>query len=71
MVTSLGWILLSGDTYKSVYGWIRSSRRCPSASRHRTIPLGFVVLVMVSLMTKTAASSQQLAASSPLSASSF
>ena len=33
MVSSLAWILLSGDTFKDVYGLSAERRRCRSANR--------------------------------------
>ena len=54
MLTSLGWILLSGDMYKDVYGLPEASALVPfSQPGIVTIPLGFAVLVAVSLMTRT------------------
>lgn len=54
MLTSLAWILASGDTYKDVYGWPADSAVVPfSQPGIVTIPLGFLVLVVVSLMTRT------------------
>jgi cation/acetate symporter len=53
MISSLGWILLSGQAYKDVYGWDAAASPMPfSQPGLVTIPLGFVVLVIVSLMTK-------------------
>jgi len=53
MLTSLGWILLSGDTFKAVYGLPETSSPVPfSQPGIVTIPLGFVVLVAVSLVTR-------------------
>jgi cation/acetate symporter len=53
MVTSLGWILLSGATYKSVYGLNPADAIVPfSQPGIVTIPLGFIVLIIVSLMTQ-------------------
>jgi cation/acetate symporter len=52
MISSLGWILLSGDTYRDVYGLSASDALVPfSQPGIVTIPLGFVVLVIVSLLT--------------------
>jgi len=52
MTSSLGWILLSADTYSKVYGWPASEAIVPfSQPGIVTIPLGFVTLVLVSLMT--------------------
>ena len=53
MVSSLGWILLSADTFKDVYGLPAENALVPfSQPGIVTIPLGFVTLVVVSLMTK-------------------
>lgn len=53
MVSSLGWILLSADTFKSVYGITNHAGYTPfSQPGIVTIPLGFLTLVLVSLMTK-------------------
>lgn len=53
MVSSLGWILLSGDTYKDVYGLPPGDAIVPfSQPGLVTIPLGFAVLVAVSLITR-------------------
>lgn len=53
MISSLGWILLSSDTYKSVYGWDPELAYAPfSQPGIVTIPLAFATLVVVSLMTK-------------------
>jgi len=56
MVSSLGWILLSAQAYKDVYGWNPADAIVPfSQPAIVTIPLGFLVLVVVSLMTSRAA----------------
>lgn len=53
MVSSLGWILLSGDTYSQVYGIDASKSIIPfSQPGIVTIPLGFLTLIVVSLMTR-------------------
>lgn len=53
MISSLGWILLSSDTYKSVYGWDPELAYAPfSQPGIVTIPLAFVTLIVVSLMTQ-------------------
>ena len=53
MVSSLAWILASGDTYKDVYGLPPETAVVPfSQPGLVTIPLGFAVLVGVSLMTQ-------------------
>jgi cation/acetate symporter len=52
MASSLAWILLSGDTFASVYGLAKESAPVPfSQPGIVTIPLGFATLVVVSLMT--------------------
>jgi cation/acetate symporter len=52
MVASLGWILLSADTFEKVYGLSREASWVPfSQPGLVTIPLGFLVLVVVSLLT--------------------
>jgi cation/acetate symporter len=52
MVSSLSWILLSGDTFASVYGLAKESAPVPfSQPGIVTIPLGFATLVIVSLLT--------------------
>lgn len=53
MVSSLAWILASGDTYKDVYGLDPATAVVPfSQPGIVTIPLGFVVLIFVSLLTQ-------------------
>jgi cation/acetate symporter len=55
MTASLAWILLSGDTFRDVYGLPPESALVPfSQPGIVTIPLGFVVLVVVSLLTRSA-----------------
>lgn len=52
MTTSLVWILISGDTYSKVYGWDPGTSIIPfSQPALVTIPLGFLVLIVVSLLT--------------------
>jgi len=52
MVSSMGWILLSGEAYSRVYGLDASSAIVPfSQPGILTIPLGFITLVGVSLLT--------------------
>lgn len=54
MLSSLGWILLSGDTYKDVYGLPADQSLVPfSQPGIVTIPLGFAVLVAVSWLTRS------------------
>lgn len=53
LFSSLAWILASGDTFSKVYGLPASSALVPfSQPAVVTIPLAFLVLVGVSLMTK-------------------
>jgi cation/acetate symporter len=52
MVTSLAWILLSGDTFKNIYKLSAENSPVPfSQPGIVTIPLSFLVLVVVSLFT--------------------
>lgn len=52
MISSLAWILLSGDTYKDVYGLKPEDALVPfSQPGLVTIPLGFATLILVSLLT--------------------
>lgn len=52
-ISSLGWILLSSDTYAKVYGLDPADAIAPfSQPGIVTIPLAFVTLVVVSLMTR-------------------
>jgi cation/acetate symporter len=54
MVASLGWILLSAQAYKDVYGLDPALAIVPfSQPAIVTIPLGFIVLVVVSLFTQS------------------
>jgi cation/acetate symporter len=58
MVSSLGWILLSADTFAKVYGLPAEDALTPfSQPGIVTIPLGFLTLVAVSLMTDGTATS--------------
>lgn len=53
MITSLGWILMSADSYTGIYGWKAEDAIVPfSQPGIVTIPLGFIVLIVVSLMTQ-------------------
>lgn len=53
MVSSLSWILLSGETFSKVYGLPAESALVPfSQPGIVTIPLSFVVLIVISLMTR-------------------
>ncbi len=52
MVSSMAWILLSGEAYSRVYGLDAASAIVPfSQPGILTIPLGFLTLVVVSLLT--------------------
>ncbi len=52
MVSSMTWILLSGEAYSKVYGLDAAAAVVPfSQPGILTIPLGFVTLVVVSLLT--------------------
>jgi cation/acetate symporter len=52
MLASLAWILLSADTFEKVYGLPREMALTPfSQPGLVTIPLGFLVLIVVSLIT--------------------
>jgi cation/acetate symporter len=54
MLTSLAWILLSAQCYKDVYGLDPADALVPfSQPGIVTIPLGFAVLVAVSLLTQS------------------
>jgi len=53
MTSSLAWILLSADTYKDVFGLPPETAMVPfSQPGIVTIPLGFVTLIVVSLLTR-------------------
>ena len=52
MVSSMTWILLSGEAYSKVYGLDAANAIVPfSQPGIVTIPLGFLTLVLVSLLT--------------------
>jgi len=60
MVSSLAWILASEDTFKSIYGLPPEKSWVPfSQPGIVTIPLGFAVLILVSLLTRTEPSQQR------------
>jgi cation/acetate symporter len=62
MLTSLAWILVSEQCFKDVYGLPPERALVPfSQPGIVTIPLGFAVLVMVSLLTASPLQSQRLA----------
>jgi cation/acetate symporter len=64
MFASLAWILASGDTYRDVYGLDPKTALVPfSQPGIVTIPLGFIVLVVVSLLTGRRASPDSLRSS--------
>ena len=53
MISSLAWILLSADTFTQVYGLSAKGAMVPfSQPGIVTIPLGFLTLIVVSLLTK-------------------
>jgi cation/acetate symporter len=53
MTASLAWILVSGETYSKVYGLDPKTALVPfSQPGLVTIPLGFAVLIVVSLLTQ-------------------
>ena len=53
MLSSLSWILLSGDTYRDIYGLSPETAIVPfSQPGIVTIPLGFLTLIVVSLWTR-------------------
>lgn len=53
MISSLAWILLSADTFTKVYGLDADAALVPfSQPGIVTIPLGFITLIVVSLLTK-------------------
>jgi cation/acetate symporter len=52
MVSSMTWIMLSGEAYSKVYGLDAANAIVPfSQPGIVTIPLGFLTLVIVSLLT--------------------
>jgi len=56
MISSLGWVLLSTDSYQYVYGLDPADAIAPFTQPGIvTIPLAFVTLIVVSLMTKDSA----------------
>ncbi|MEM8910238.1 MAG: cation acetate symporter [Planctomycetota bacterium] len=59
MFSSLGWILLSADTFEKVYGWSAESSPMPlSQPGIVTIPLALLTLIVVSKMTATGTGTQ-------------
>jgi cation/acetate symporter len=62
MLSSLGWILLSAQAFSDVYGLNPANAIVPfSQPAIVTIPLGFLVLIAVSLCTKPAQASAAVA----------
>ncbi len=62
MVSSLAWVLLSADTFKDIYGLPPEQAWVPfSQPGLVTIPLGFLTLIVVSLMTPQGRANQVLA----------
>jgi len=63
MVSSLAWILLSAQTFKDVYGLDPASAIVPfSQPAIVTIPLGFITLIVASLMTQKTGTAHAVAA---------
>src|SRR5690606_8842412 len=63
MVSSLAWILLSADSFTKIYGMSADDALVPfSQPGIVTIPLGFVVLIVVSLLTQPKQSAGDAAA---------
>ncbi len=59
MTSSLGWILVSADTFSKVYGLSADNALVPfSQPGIVTIPLGFITLIVVSLMTRRQAATR-------------
>src|SRR5207253_950028 len=66
MLTSLAWVLLSKDAMQNVYGFTaaEAAAKTPvpfSQPGIITIPLGFVVLIVVSLLTRKTGTAQAVA----------
>jgi cation/acetate symporter len=60
MISSLGWVLLSSDSYQYVYGLDPADAVAPFTQPGIvTIPLAFLTLVVVSLITKQAGNTVQ------------
>jgi cation/acetate symporter len=63
MISSLAWILLSGDTFSKIYGLPAEQALVPfSQPGIVTIPLGFLVLIAVSLCTQKTGTAAAVAA---------
>jgi cation/acetate symporter len=53
LTTSLGWVLLSKEAFQNVYGLKPEDALVPfSQPAILTVPLGFIVLIVVSLATR-------------------
>jgi len=60
MASSLAWILCSAQAFRDVYGWAPETAPVPfSQPGIVTIPLGFLVLIVVSLLTPPRAEPRQ------------
>lgn len=63
MVSSLAWILLSAQSFKDVYGLDPAKALVPfSQPAIVTIPLGFITLIVASLMTQKTGTAEAVAA---------
>ena len=63
MLSSLTWILLSAQAYKDIYSWDPAKAIVPfSQPALVTIPLGFIVLIAVSLVTQSTGTAEAIAA---------
>jgi cation/acetate symporter len=66
MVSSLAWILLSADTFSAVYGLSKEASPMPfSQPGIVTIPLGFLTLIVVSLLTENETQRKNPTAATP------
>jgi cation/acetate symporter len=62
MVSSLAWILVSGETFSKIYGLKAEDALVPfSQPGIVTIPLGFAVLIVVSLLTQRTGTAEAVA----------
>jgi cation/acetate symporter len=60
MISSLAWILVSGESFSKIYGLKPEDAWVPfSQPGIVTIPLGFIVLIAVSLATRSRAESEE------------
>src|SRR5439155_25407045 len=58
LLSSLGWLALTPDAYQKVYGWDPKLALMPFSQRAIvTIPLGFIVLIVISVLTQKRAMS--------------